>query len=72
YGTRIQAYGRFTGANTLEVVEGDPADGKFAALALHGTTPVGVVGWHHPRGFRKARAQFTSGTPDIAERQLAP
>ncbi|WP_051793262.1 NAD(P)/FAD-dependent oxidoreductase, partial [Amycolatopsis jejuensis] len=33
YGTRIQAYGRFTGANTLEVVEGDPADGKFAALA---------------------------------------
>ncbi|WP_026196923.1 NAD(P)/FAD-dependent oxidoreductase [Sciscionella marina] len=72
YGTRIQAYGRFTGAGTLDVVAGDPAEGKFVGLASRDGTAVGVVGWNLPRAFRIARAQFTSGTADIGERQLAP
>ncbi|GII95107.1 NAD(P)/FAD-dependent oxidoreductase [Sinosporangium siamense] len=72
YGTRIQAYGRFNGASTLEVVAGDAAEGKFVGLALCGSTAVGVVGWNLPRAFREARAQFTSGSPDIGERQFVP
>ncbi|RZQ61453.1 NAD(P)/FAD-dependent oxidoreductase [Amycolatopsis suaedae] len=70
HGTRIQAYGRFTGATALEVVAGDPAGGRFVGVATRGGTPVGVVGWNLPRAFRTVRSQFTSGSPDLAERQL--
>ncbi|SDS54247.1 NAD(P)/FAD-dependent oxidoreductase [Jiangella sp. DSM 45060] len=69
HGTRIQAYGRFDGANSLAVVAGDAADGRFVALAARDDVPVGVVGWNLPRAFRDVRARFTSTS---AERQLVP
>ncbi|WP_258017607.1 oxidoreductase C-terminal domain-containing protein [Streptomyces noursei] len=52
YDTKIQAYGIFPPDTELRIVDGDPADGHFAAVyGRHGAV-VGVRGWNAPRQVR--------------------
>jgi NADPH-dependent 2,4-dienoyl-CoA reductase/sulfur reductase-like enzyme len=49
YDVKIQAYGRPSGEAEVEVVEGDPAEGRFAAVYREAGRIVAGVTWNLPR-----------------------
>ncbi|NUW42027.1 NAD(P)/FAD-dependent oxidoreductase [Nonomuraea rhodomycinica] len=65
YDVRIQAYGLPTAAAEVEVVEGDPEDGRFVALYREGGAVTGVLGWNMAKAARLRR-------PLVAETMAPP
>ncbi|MEW2544187.1 FAD-dependent oxidoreductase [Streptomyces sp. NPDC047002] len=61
YDVKIQAYGSWTEAAALTVVEGDPQDGRFAAVYHEDGLVTGALGWNMPRATRQLRSSL--GTP---------
>jgi NADPH-dependent 2,4-dienoyl-CoA reductase/sulfur reductase-like enzyme len=61
FGVRIHLYG-FPGGD-LEVIEGDPAAGRFVAAYHRAGRPVGVLGWNMPKQARlhKSVLSFEEG-----------
>jgi NADPH-dependent 2,4-dienoyl-CoA reductase/sulfur reductase-like enzyme len=61
FGVRIHLYG-FSGGD-LEVIEGDPAAGRFVAAYHRAGRPVGVLGWNMPKQARlhKSVLSFEEG-----------
>ncbi|ONI88289.1 hypothetical protein ALI144C_07595 [Actinosynnema sp. ALI-1.44] len=55
YDTKIQVHGVITPHARTRVVEGDPREGRFLALAEDGGVVTAAIGWNNPRGVRTAR-----------------
>jgi NADPH-dependent 2,4-dienoyl-CoA reductase/sulfur reductase-like enzyme len=64
FGVRIHLYG--IPAGELEVLEGDPAAGRFVAAYRDAGRPVGVLGWNMPKQARvhKSVLSFEEGKND--------
>ncbi|MCZ9882838.1 NAD(P)/FAD-dependent oxidoreductase [Arthrobacter sp. B2a2-09] len=58
YGVRIQVHGLIPGSAQLEVTDGDPADGRFVAVAIDDGRMVGVLGWAMPKQTRQRRQEL--------------
>ncbi|MBN6051681.1 FAD-dependent oxidoreductase, partial [Nonomuraea sp. RK-328] len=56
YDVKIQAHGLPAAGAEVEVVEGDPEDGRFVALYREGGTVTGVLGWNMAKAARLRRA----------------
>lgn len=67
YDTRIQAYGVFPPDADLRIVQGDPAEGHFAAVYGHHGRVVGVLGWNTPRRVRTLRRLVVGRAPSDTE-----
>jgi 3-phenylpropionate/trans-cinnamate dioxygenase ferredoxin reductase component len=63
YDAKIQAYGRFPRAAAVQIVSGDPADGRFVAAYGQGGTVAGVLGWNSPREVRTLRQLVVDRAP---------
>jgi NADPH-dependent 2,4-dienoyl-CoA reductase/sulfur reductase-like enzyme len=63
YDVRIQLYGHAPAGAEFAVVEGDPAEGRFAALYGWQGTVVAALGWNMPKQTRLLRAHVVAGTP---------
>ncbi|WP_235926801.1 NAD(P)/FAD-dependent oxidoreductase [Actinokineospora pegani] len=59
HGVRVQVHGDLLGG-PLRVVDGDPRDRKFVAVAERDGAVVGVVGWNSAKGVRTARQLITA------------
>ncbi|MEU4547254.1 oxidoreductase C-terminal domain-containing protein [Nonomuraea dietziae] len=55
YDTKIQIQGVIAPGSRIRLIDGDPAAGRFDALAENGGTVTAAIGWNHPRGVRTAR-----------------
>ncbi|MFI6348572.1 NAD(P)/FAD-dependent oxidoreductase [Streptomyces sp. NPDC050560] len=53
FGVRVQLYGTPGPLDATEVVEGDPAAGRFVALYRAGAAVTGVLGWRMPKQARR-------------------
>ncbi|WP_279198342.1 FAD-dependent oxidoreductase [Kitasatospora aureofaciens] len=75
YGLRIQAFGSPGTADRFELVDGSPADHRFAAACLHRGRVTGAVGIACARALRQLRAQVAAHAPwqpaDPVTRQTA-
>lgn len=60
YDTKIQLYGTVAPGSRIRVIEGDPHDARFVALAESGTAVTAAIGWNHPRGARLARGRLAA------------
>lgn len=58
YGVKIQVYGTIPPGARTEVVDADPADGRFVALAHDDDRLVGVLGWGMPKQTRLRRQEL--------------
>ncbi|GGY08553.1 NAD(P)/FAD-dependent oxidoreductase [Streptomyces minutiscleroticus] len=56
FDVRLQVFGVPSAENTVEVVEGDPAEGRFVVRYDGPRGPVGVLGWRMPKQARLHRA----------------
>ncbi|MET9181903.1 FAD-dependent oxidoreductase [Kitasatospora aureofaciens] len=63
YGLRIQAFGSPGTADRFELVDGSPADHRFAAACLHRGRVTGAVGIACARALRQLRAQVAAHAP---------
>jgi 3-phenylpropionate/trans-cinnamate dioxygenase ferredoxin reductase component len=68
-GVKIQVHGTIVPGARTEVTDGDPADGRFVALARDGDRLVGVLGWGMPKQARLRRQeladQIAAGAPAL-------
>ncbi|WP_437773463.1 NAD(P)/FAD-dependent oxidoreductase [Arthrobacter sp. KNU40] len=55
FGVRIQVHGVIPGSAQLEVTDGDPAEGRFVAVAFDDGRMVGILGWAMPKQTRQRR-----------------
>lgn len=55
YGVRVQVHGAIPSSTQLEVTDGDPAEGRFVAVAVEEGRAVGVLGWAMPKQARLRR-----------------
>ncbi|MDR8413809.1 FAD-dependent oxidoreductase [Nonomuraea sp. 3-1Str] len=55
YDVKLQAHGMPTAGAEVEVVEGDPEEGRFVALYREGGTVTGVLGWNMAKAARLHR-----------------
>ena len=62
YDVRVQVYGVIPGSAQLEVTDGDPADGRFVAVAYEDGRMVGVLGWAMPKQTRLRRQELMTET----------
>jgi 3-phenylpropionate/trans-cinnamate dioxygenase ferredoxin reductase subunit len=58
YGVKIQVHGTIAPGCRTDVVDGDPADGRFVALAHDGDRLAGVLGWGMPKQARLHRQEL--------------
>ncbi|GAA2786979.1 NAD(P)/FAD-dependent oxidoreductase [Saccharopolyspora taberi] len=64
YGVRIQVHGAITPDARIRIVEGNPGEDRFLALAEQGGVVTAAIGWNHPRGVRAARRMLRH--PELA------
>jgi len=58
YGVRVQVHGVIARSAELEVTDGDPASGRFVAVAIDNGRKVGVLGWAMPKQTRLRRQEL--------------
>ncbi|MGW3040189.1 NAD(P)/FAD-dependent oxidoreductase [Kitasatospora sp. NPDC001159] len=63
YGLRVQVFGRPGGAERFEVVDGSPAEHRFAAVCVRDGRVSGAVGIASARALRGLRAQVAAHSP---------
>ncbi|MEV4169191.1 FAD-dependent oxidoreductase [Nonomuraea sp. NPDC049709] len=63
YDIKIQAHGLPSPAAEVGIAEGDPAQGRFAALYREGGRVTGVLGWNMPKQARLLRQQALGNQP---------
>ncbi|MFI5707656.1 NAD(P)/FAD-dependent oxidoreductase [Kribbella sp. NPDC051620] len=63
YDVKIQVYGRSGDDLDFQIVAGDPADGRFAALYGDGHRVTGALAWNLPRQARLLRQHVADKTP---------
>jgi NADPH-dependent 2,4-dienoyl-CoA reductase/sulfur reductase-like enzyme len=56
--TKIQVYGTPAPDMTLDIVDGDPASGRFVAAYRIGDQPAAVLGWNMPKQARQQRQKL--------------
>jgi NADPH-dependent 2,4-dienoyl-CoA reductase/sulfur reductase-like enzyme len=68
FATKIQLYGVATAKAQVEIVDGDPEQGRFTAVVSDGDTVTGVLGWNMPKQSRVLRQALEAelrGTSDF-------
>jgi 3-phenylpropionate/trans-cinnamate dioxygenase ferredoxin reductase subunit len=71
YGTKIQAAGRFSGADRMEIVHGSPESGRFVAVFERGERISGVLGFAEPRRVMQYRRLIAERAPFADALQFA-
>jgi 3-phenylpropionate/trans-cinnamate dioxygenase ferredoxin reductase component len=65
YGVRLQFAGHRRAGDTVEVVDGDPADRSFVAVYRRGERPVAVLSLNQPRLFGRWRRALAVAEPEV-------
>jgi NADPH-dependent 2,4-dienoyl-CoA reductase/sulfur reductase-like enzyme len=60
YGVRVQVHGVIPRSADLVVTDGDPAEGRFVAVAIDDGRIVGVLGWAMPKQTRLRRQELVA------------
>ncbi|MEV0998667.1 FAD-dependent oxidoreductase [Nonomuraea sp. NPDC050202] len=63
YDIKIQAHGLPSAAAEVSIAEGDPEQGRFAALYRENGQVTGVLGWNMPKQARVLRQQHLTARP---------
>jgi NADPH-dependent 2,4-dienoyl-CoA reductase/sulfur reductase-like enzyme len=73
YDAKIQIYGHRTPVSQFCLLEGDPADGRFAGAYLHEGRITGVVGWNAVRMLRSyQKLPYTDADPGLGLEPYQP
>jgi 3-phenylpropionate/trans-cinnamate dioxygenase ferredoxin reductase subunit len=65
YGVRLQFAGHRRPGDTVEVVEGDPAERSFVAVYRRAGRPVAVLSLNQPKLFGRLRRQLAAPEPEV-------
>lgn len=65
YGVRLQFAGHRRAGDTVEIVDGDPADRSFVAVYRRGERPVAVLSLNQPRLFGRWRRALAAVEPEV-------
>jgi 3-phenylpropionate/trans-cinnamate dioxygenase ferredoxin reductase subunit len=63
YDVRVQLHGHVPADADFAIVQGDPAQGRFAGLYGRQGRVVAALGWNMPKQARQLRAHVVAGTP---------
>lgn len=72
FDVKIQVHGRLPIGAEVDIVDGDPATGRFVARYRDAGVVTGVLGWNMPKQTRLRRQEIVDALPSLAATSPRP